>query len=74
MSRDYYFLRMRKIVKKVVLNYNTCNKAKLVYYILYRLLKLPVVAKEAWKLVVIDFIVKLLPSREPITNIEYNAI
>ena len=39
-AREYYFLELRKEVEKVVLEYNICNKSKLAYHLLYRLLKL----------------------------------
>ena len=46
-TREYYFLGLRKEVKKVVLKYNMCNKTKLAHHTLYRLLKLPLVATGA---------------------------
>ena len=74
MFKNYYFLIIRKIVKVVILNYNIYNKAKLVYYTFYRLLKLLLVVTRIQKLIIIDFIVKLLLSKKLITNIIYNSI
>ena len=74
MSKDYYFSGIKKIVKIVILNYNIYNKAKLVYYVFYKLLKLLLVATRVQKLIAIDFIVKLLLFKELITNVIYNFI
>jgi len=73
-TREYYFPGLRKEVEKVVLECNMCNKSKLAYHALYRLLKSPSVATRVWKSIAMDFIVKLLPSREPITRVIYNTI
>ena len=73
-TREYYFLGLKKEVEKVVLEYNIYNKTKLAHYALYRLLKLPLVATGAQKSIAIDFIVKLPLSREPITRVIYNTI
>jgi hypothetical protein len=40
----------------------------------YRQLKLTLVLKGVWKLIALDFIVKLLPSKDLLTGVEYDAI
>ena len=74
MSRDYYFPGMRKAIETEIMECNECNKSKATHHAPYGLLKSPKVADKAWKSVAMDFIVKLPPSREPLTNIRYDAI
>jgi hypothetical protein len=74
LSRDYYFPAIKTAVEKVVQECNLYIKAKAVQYISYRLFKLLPVLKGAWKSIAIDFIVKLLLSKESITKEEFDSI
>jgi hypothetical protein len=65
---------MRKQVEIVVREYNIYSKSKSNRHLLYGQLKLTLVPKGAWKLIALDFIIKLLPSKDPLTGVEYNSI
>ncbi len=43
-------------------------------HLLYEQLKSTLVLKGAWKSIALDFIVKLLLSRDPLIGVEYNSI
>jgi hypothetical protein len=43
-------------------------------YILYKIIQSPDIPKTPWTSIVLDFVVKLLLSQDPITGIEYNFI
>ena len=74
LERDYYFPSMRNIVEKTVLECDLCIKSKLPRHLPYGLVKVFPPAGKAWKLIALDFIVKLPPSTEPITGTIYDAI
>jgi hypothetical protein len=69
-SRIFYFLEIRKVVKKVINSCNICCKDKAARYILYSKLNLLNIPPGAWKSISIDFITDLLLSKELLTNIE----
>jgi hypothetical protein len=62
------------MVKQVLKECEVYQKTKAVHRALYRLLMSPNTPKEPWALIAIDFIVKLLPSREPLTRAIFDAI
>ena len=74
LSRGYYFLGIRKVVKDVVSLYNIYIRNKATYYTLYRLIKLLETLLRPWKLIALDFVVGLLLSRDPIIGLEYDSI
>ena len=74
LSRGYYFLGIRKVVKDVVSLYNTYIRNKATYYTPYRLIKLPETLPRLWKSIALDFVVGLLLSRDPIIGLEYDSI
>jgi hypothetical protein len=43
-------------------------------YTLYRIIQSPDIPKTPWTLIVLDFVVKLLLSQDPITRIKYDFI
>ena len=74
LSRDYYFPGMRKVVETVVTECDLCNKSKASRHAPYGLLRPPPVPQGAWKSIALDFIVKLPPSKEPMTGVVYDSI
>jgi hypothetical protein len=70
----YYFLSIFKVAKRVVKEYDICNKSRTATHKLYELLMSLLTLKELYTLIAIDFIVKLLLLREPLTGIVYNLI
>jgi hypothetical protein len=73
-ARNYYFPGLRKQVEKVVLECDICCKSKSNRHSPYGLLKSPPTPNGAWKSIALDFIVKLPPSKEPMTNVVYDSI
>ena len=74
LSRGYYFLGIRKVVKDVVSSCDTYIRNKATYYAPYGLIKLLETLLRPWKLIALDFVVGLLLSRDPITGLEYDSI
>ena len=74
LERDYYFPGIRKVVITEVGECNLCNKSKANRHAPYRLLHPPPVLDRAWKSIAFDFVVKLPPSKEPMTRVVYNLI
>jgi hypothetical protein len=62
------------MVKEVISEYNIYIRNKILYYILYRIIQILDILKTPWTLIVLDFVVKLLLSRDPIIGIEYDFI
>ena len=58
----------------MVLECDICNKSKSNRHAPYGLLKSPPTPQGAWKLIALDFIVKLPLSKEPMTNVMYDSI
>jgi len=74
LARTYYFLSMKKTVKEVIGNCDTCIRNKLNCYAPYGLMKLLDIPARAWKSIALDFITELPFSTDPITGIKYDAI
>jgi hypothetical protein len=74
LARDYYFPGMRKQVETVVAECDLCNRSKSSRHVPYGLLQPPPVLGRAWKSIAFDFIVKLPPSKEPMTRVIYDSI
>ena len=74
LSRGYYFLGIRKVVKDVVTTYDIYIRNKATHYTPYRLIKLPETLLRLWKLIALDFVVTLLLSKDLITGLEYDSI
>jgi hypothetical protein len=47
---------------------------KTLYYALYRIIQILDILKTPWTLIVLDFVIKLLLSRDPIIKIKYDSI
>ena len=73
-ARDYYVLRLRTIVEEIVNNCNLYQKTKESNYTPQGLLQPNKVPNWPWEIITIDFITKLLLSKEPFTRVTYNTI
>jgi hypothetical protein len=62
------------MVKEVIGGYNTCIRNKASRYAPYRIIQSLDIPRTPWTLIALDFVVKLLLSRDPITGIEYDSI
>jgi len=74
MRRDYYFPGMRKQIQEIVTECDLCNKSKASRHAPYGFLQPPTARGQAWKSIAFDFIVKLPPSKEPMTKVVYDSI
>ena len=72
--RNYYFLSIRKIVTRIIGEYEEYIRNKLAQHVLYRELKNLDILGQVQNLVSIDFIVKLLKSKELIIKVIYDSI
>jgi hypothetical protein len=73
-ARNYYFPGLRKQVETIVLECDICSKSKSSRHAPYGLLKSPPTPNRAWASIAWDFVVKLPPSKEPMTNVVYDSI
>ena len=73
-TRNYYFLGLRKQVETVVRECNICSKSKISRHAPYRLLKSLLTLKQAQSLIALDFIVKLLHLKELMTGFVSDSI
>jgi hypothetical protein len=71
---NLYFPRMRKIVEEIIRNYDTCIQNKTLRHAPYSQLKNPDTSTQLWKSIAWDFVVKLPPSKDPMTGMIYNSI
>jgi hypothetical protein len=73
-TRDYTWPGLRKDVESYVKNCDTCHKAKHTRHKPYGLLQSQENTDRAWSKIAMDFIVKLPPSKEPMTGVVYDSI
>ena len=65
---------MRKKVQDYVNKCDLCHKIKLTRHRPYREMRTALTSSWPWVSIVINFIVKLLPSKKPLTEVIYNSI
>lgn len=73
-TRDYTWAGLRKDVEQYIKGCDTCHKAKHSRHKPYGLLQSAENAEKAWSRIAMDFIVKLPPSKEPMTGTIYDSI
>jgi len=73
-TRDFLWKGLRKDVEEYIRNCDTCHKAKHERHKPYGLLQSQENAERAWSRIAMDFIVKLPPSKEPMTGTTYDSI
>ena len=70
----YDFLYILVQVKEVVKKYDIYNQSKIGRYKLYRLLQLLPIIQRPWSSITMDFITKLLMSKDSATGVIYDSI
>ena len=70
----YYFLHMRKKVQSYVNRCDLCHKIKLARHRSYEEMRTALTSNQPWASIVMNFIVKLPPSKELLTKVTYNLI
>ena len=73
-TRDFVWPKLRHDVEKYIKECDTCAKAKSSRHKPYGLLQTLSTPDKAWDTITLDFIVKLPPSLEPLTNVKYDSI
>lgn len=73
-TRDYLWKGLRKDVEEYIKNCDTCHKVKHTRHKPYGLLQTPEHLGKPWARITMDFIVKLPPSKEPLTGVTYDSI
>jgi hypothetical protein len=73
-ARTYYFPGIRKMVKEVVTNCDTCIRNKAARHAPYGQMRTPSTPPQPWKSIALDFVVKLPLSKEQMTGQEYDSI
>ncbi len=73
-SRIYYFFKMRKQVEDIIRKCDVCIWTKHSQHRSYKLLKSLSTSDHAWKIIALNFIVKLSKSKERVTRITYDFI
>jgi transposase InsO family protein/murein DD-endopeptidase MepM/ murein hydrolase activator NlpD len=72
--RHYNFPWMKEEVQKVIQDCDICCKSKTARHKPYGLLQPLPVPEGPWQSISLDFIVKLPPSKEPLTGVRYDSI
>ena len=70
----YYFLHMRKKVQDYVNKCDLCHKIKSARHKPYEEMRTVLTSDWLWVLIVMNFIVKLSPSKKPLTEVIYDSI
>ena len=73
-SWSYYFPHMRKKVQGYVNKCDLCHKIKSTRHRSYEEMRTAPTPSWPWVSVIMNFIVKLSPSKEPLTKVTYNSI
>ena len=74
LTRTYYFPHMRKKVEEIVRKCDICRRSKADRHKPYGLLKSPRTPGWPWASIALDFVVKLLKSKEPLMKAVYDLI
>jgi hypothetical protein len=62
------------VVREIVSKYNIYIRNKASCYTLYKIIQSPDILKTPWTSIILDFVVKLLLSRDLITGVKYDFI
>ena len=73
-SQSYYFSHIRKKVQDYVNKCNLCHKIKSARHKSYEEMRTALISSWLWASVVMNFIVKLSPSKKSLTEVTYNSI
>jgi len=70
----YRFLKIKKVIFKVVSLYDIYNKIKILRYKFYKFLELLFILLKIWGIIIMDFIIKLPKLIDLIIRKKYNTI
>ena len=73
-QQKYTFPKMRKAVKKYIRKCITCAKNKPVRHKPYGEQQQIEASQQAWQEIMMDFIIKLPPSKDTVTGVTYDSI
>ena len=73
-QRKYTFLKMREAVEKYIWKCTTCAKNKLARHKPYGEQQQIEAPQQAWQKITMNFITKLLPSKDMVTGVSYDSI
>ena len=73
-SWSYYFLHMWKKVQSYVNKCDLCHKIKSLRHKSYKEIRTVLTPEQSWALVVMNFIMKLPPSKKLLTGVIYDLI
>ena len=73
-QQKYTFPKMREAVEKYIQKCTTCTKNKPVKHKPYGEQQQIEALQQAWQEITIDFIIKLLPSKDAVTGVIYDSI
>ena len=71
---SYYFSHMRKKVQDYINKCDLCHKIKSVRHKSYKEMRTVLTPDQLWASIVINFIIKLLPSKKLLTEVIYDLI
>ena len=73
-KRYFDFLKVKTIITIIIKDYEVYIKTKTLQYKLYKELQILFIFEWVWSSIIINFIVKLFKSKDPVNNISYNSI
>ena len=73
-SQSYYFSHMRKKVQDYMNKCDLCHKIKSARQKSYEEMRTALTSSQLWASIVMNFIVKLSPLKEPLTGVIYDSI
>lgn len=73
-SRDFYIPGLRRKANEVIGKCDSCIRNKAERHAPYGKMRSPDTPPSAWKSIAWDFVVKLPPSKEPVSGVTYDAI
>ena len=74
LTRTYYFTHIRKKVEEIVRKCDICRRSKADQHKPYGLLKSPRTPGQPWASITLNFVIKLLKSKEPLMKAVYDSI
>lgn len=72
--KTYYWSNMWKDIQEYIRKYNVCKLNKYEKHKFYEKLQSVKISKESWKIITMNFIIKLFKFKNSITEFEYNSI
>ena len=73
-QKNYYFFKMKYYVTKYITKYMQCQRNKYLTYNMYNKTQVIKLFDTPWKKIIMDFIIKLLKSKDLIAKVFYDLI